>query len=344
MNRVYIACPSNCFTGGPTLLHQFCYSLSRRGVDARMAYYIGAGSEAGNPVHPRYEKYKCNFIFLDDVPDDPSSVLVVPETAVAKLGHFSNVRKVIWWLSVDNYVLGNLGYFEKIQNRIKHDVDVSCFIKKSKFLKRSEFIDESIVHLAQSEYARLFLESMEVDARAIHHLSDYVDESYLTLDLAPSLVRSNVILYNPKKMGRLVRELLACKEFAEKLIPLQGMSQDQLIDAMSSAKVYVDFGSHPGKDRLPREAALCGCCIVTGKRGSAANDVDVSIPAEYKLDDDTSVEELKALLESIFEQFSIRTKDIEEYRADIAMEKDRFEKDIDAFQHFLLRGRERNGE
>jgi len=33
-------------------------------------------------------------------------------------------------------------------------------------------------------------------------------------------------------------------------------------------QVYIDFGHHPGQDRLPREAVQCGCVVITGKRGS----------------------------------------------------------------------------
>lgn len=31
MTIVYIACPANLFTGGPTLLHQLCFELRERG-------------------------------------------------------------------------------------------------------------------------------------------------------------------------------------------------------------------------------------------------------------------------------------------------------------------------
>ena len=33
-------------------------------------------------------------------------------------------------------------------------------------------------------------------------------------------------------------------------------------------QVYIDFGHHPGQDRLPREAVQCGCVVITGTRGS----------------------------------------------------------------------------
>lgn len=54
---------------------------------------------------------------------------------------------------------------------------------------------------------------------------------------------------------------------------------------MSKSKVYIDFGNHPGKDRIPREAAISGCIVITGKRGAAAFAEDVCIPETYKFDE-----------------------------------------------------------
>ena len=47
------------------------------------------------------------------------------------------------------------------------------------------------------------------------------------------------------------------------------MTPEQVVDLMSESKVYIDFGNHPGKDRIPREAVINGCCVITGVRGSA---------------------------------------------------------------------------
>ena len=54
---------------------------------------------------------------------------------------------------------------------------------------------------------------------------------------------------------------------------------------MCTAKVYVDFGNHPGKDRIPREAALCGCRVVTNLRGAAAYREDVELDDCLKFDE-----------------------------------------------------------
>ena len=39
-------------------------------------------------------------------------------------------------------------------------------------------------------------------------------------------------------------------------VPLINLNNDEIINTLSKSKIYIDIGSHPGKDRLPREAAL----------------------------------------------------------------------------------------
>ena len=66
---------------------------------------------------------------------------------------------------------------------------------------------------------------------------------------------------------------------------ITGFTPAEVKALFQTSKLYVDFGSHPGKDRMPREAATHGCCIITGRRGSAGNAFDVPIPARYKFRD-----------------------------------------------------------
>ncbi len=44
----------------------------------------------------------------------------------------------------------------------------------------------------------------------------------------------------------------------------------------------MDFGYHPGKDRMPREAVLFDNCIITNFKGSAYNNYDIPIKKEFK--------------------------------------------------------------
>ena len=80
--------------------------------------------------------------------------------------------------------------------------------------------------------------------------------------------RNNVVVYNPAKATPFMHEIIAaCPGIEWK--PIQGMRRAEVINTMRHSKLYVDFGEFPGRERMPREAVLCGCCIITSKIGSA---------------------------------------------------------------------------
>ena len=107
------------------------------------------------------------------------------------------------------------------------------------------------------------------------------------------------------------------------------MTNREIHEALQSAKVYIDFGDHPGKDRLPREAAINGCCIITDKEGSAFYQEDVPIPEEYKLErNDTSINSILNRINDCLENYSERINDFSNYRNFILSEKDRFNDDV----------------
>ena len=108
------------------------------------------------------------------------------------------------------------------------------------------------------------------------------------------------------------------------------MTSSEVEECLSEAKVYIDFGEHPGKDRIPREAAVCGCCVVTGRRGAAGNDVDVPIHPRYKFAD--RLENIPAILDCIrrlLAEYPQRIADFAAYRASIRKEKALFEREVE---------------
>jgi hypothetical protein len=186
---------------------------------------------------------------------------------------------------------------------------------------------QALAHLrqfAQSDYARAFLADHGL---ASEPLSDpipaYTEPAYLAA-LPPRLAaaqRSDTVLYNPSKGAKITARLMAAYP-QWRFRPLRGLDREQLAQAFLEAKVYIDFGHHPGKDRLPREAAIHGCCVVTARHGSAANPVDVPIPERCKLDvqDPEFVAKFGALIEDIFSNFGARVAELDSYREVIARE------------------------
>lgn len=314
MRKFYILTPAGAQTGGPELCHQMCATLGALGETAYIYYENGEHYEPVDvkPVED-YVRYGTTHVksmeeFLGK-PDGCEKILICPEERTRHLRPLSSVdKKVLWWMSVDNY------FNDPGRERIESIV---------------EMVD---LHLVQSEYARQFLlKECGVDESRILYVSDYINEDYGKFVL-PGEYRKQVGIVNPSKGFEVVKPLIERTLNRVEWIPLVKMNREQVIVSLQIGKVYVDFGKHPGKDRIPREAAACGCCIITNKKGSAAYEEDVPIPDRYKFENpEESMEEIEALIIDICENYEEHKKNFEVYREWIRQEKDHFFKDVKTF-------------
>jgi len=133
-------------------------------------------------------------------------------------------------------------------------------------------------HAFQSHYARRLLERLGYGGLM---LTDYVRD---TFDAgAPVGAKEDLIAYNGTKSAlHMTRIRLSWPQLP--CVPIRGMSHDRVRAVLERAKVYVDFGPHPGRDRMPREAALLGCVVFTNRDGAAGVHEDVPLPEELKVD------------------------------------------------------------
>ena len=91
----------------------------------------------------------------------------------------------------------------------------------------------------------------------------------------------------------------------------------------------MDFGFHPGQDRLPREAALLKNCIITNKEGSAAFYKDVPIAEEFKfLEKRENYEKIREKIDRIFESFPKELEKFKFYRKFLLSQEKKYEKQI----------------
>jgi len=112
-------------------------------------------------------------------------------------------------------------------------------------------------------------------------------------------------------------------------VPIENMTREEVINLLKKSKVYIDFGNFPGPERIPKEAAILGCCVITGKRGSAAFFEDVPIPEEYKFEDkEENIPKIIEKIKDCFENFEERYKDFEYYRNVIKNEPQKFIEDL----------------
>jgi len=342
--KIFIACPANTATGGPELLHQLAYHLRKDlSIDAYMYYYNFDENKFKNPVHREYEKYDNPFVTkLNEIEDNKKNIIIVPEIqeGINLLQHFKNIRKGVWFLSVDNYYLSKLTkkdfFIRRALNKITKiffgkpliNFDITSEEILMKLVEKYDYKKDPLLKLSdfymfQSYYA--FEHFKELDPK--YYLSDYLNKSFLETKTDLSK-KENTAAYNPKKGSSFTKKIISSAKDI-KFVPLINMSRDEVIKTLQKAKVYIDFGNHPGKDRIPREAAILGCCVITGKRGSAAFFEDVPIPDEYKFDDkEENIPKIIDRIKDCFDNFDERYKDFEYYREFIKKEPSKFIDDL----------------
>lgn len=295
--KYYVLCPYGYATGGPDALHQMVYYLRSLNLDAVVAYDIDIKGKY--EVLKPYQIYGDNiYIYIDKIEDSPENVLILPETWIYKIKKFKKCKKYIWWLSVDNnFINANftkkmleiarfpLKFLKHICSSIEIKVRWNILrdvINAKKYLFKNE--DDTIFHICASYYAfdyvshqserpcLLCIEPISKHFLEIHHKENDNNVS-----------KENCILYNPAKCQEFVSKLIKANPDLN-FIPLKKMTQDELVQQYKKSKLYIDFGPFPGAERMPKEAVLFGCNILTGKFGASNYYGDVPIPDEYKID------------------------------------------------------------
>lgn len=308
---IYVMSSTGVATGGTELLQQLCYSLNKLHIDAKMYYteqYLGSN------VEKKFEPYYHN-AYVMEIEDKEENILVIPETLYAYVfknkRKYKKIKRYLWWLSVDNYMSPyNSNFKAKVRDFI---------LAKSIFSKG--------IHLVQSEYARLYIQKKySIDKDKVLYLSDYLNKDYFVT--SAEVPKKDVILYNPRKGYEFTSKL---KEYITEYqwVPLCNLTNTEMRALLTTSKVYVDFGNHPGKDRIPREACVSGCCIITGRRGAANNPVDIPILDEFKFED--SVENFQAIRDKITQcmvDFVNESKKFDSYRERTKQEEKFFEQDV----------------
>lgn len=309
--KVYILAPANRTSGGPELAHQLCFAINRlTDIRAEMCYVdvkapfdkaLAVDAEAPEP----YKIYKTTHVTDVNVMCQEDAVVVFPEGLTLSMPYVEKAKKVLWWMSVDNYIKSteetNLSYIN----------DNVCF------------------HLYQSYYSIDYV-NKKLDAPRGMYLSDYINDAHGKF-IYPAQLREDIALYNPAKGYEEIKPLIEKASWL-KWIPLVNLDLEHMILMMEAGKIYVDFGNHPGKDRIPREAAANGCCVITNKKGSAAFVKDVPIPDEYKFDCPAEqLDQIDALLKDICGDFEKHQNKFQNYRQIIASEKKSFEEDTIKF-------------
>ncbi len=325
--KVYVCCPGNAMTAGPEAIHQLVADLNRLGQPAAVVYFPFDQSFLTVTAYQKYHAPVSEYI------DEEGSLIIFPEIVTTFASKVRHAKVAIWWMSVNNFTCQRYGYVWRDKLRY-----FKYFLKGLRPLGGVQSL-KRFMHLAQSNYAMEFLKKNGIDGQLLSDpIPVYTGDEYLASlgHKCAQTKRANIILYNPHKGASITNRLM--RKYPNWIFkPLEGYNREQLADIFLSSKVYIDFGHHPGKDRLPREAAIHGCCVITGKNGSAENALDVNIPDEFKFSECDAEFEKKVgvLVENIFSNFNNYFEMFNIYRETISGEQKKFDQQIKiAFEIF----------
>ena len=314
--RVYVASPLGQRTGGPEALTLLVHSFRERGVEA---YLIPMRNFRGKENHPEYGSYNVEIAQRIAHPERDHFVLteVSPIESRRELQQVPDDHVWMLWLSVNFSPIPEARYYSATQEDCAFfplgvekqlpdlwpyddaPITTGAFRTLREAHRRTRLtglqgIPSTAIEAVSIEYARrTSRRSINVGTQSYYgqsfvrrHLNR---DAFIITDYPrpmPSLSdvkrQPNLVAYNGAKGQwkiRELRELLPDVEF----LPLQGMSFEEVCRALATASVYVEIGHLPGRDRLPREAALLGTPTVLLARGAGFCWKDFPLGVDYRI-------------------------------------------------------------
>ena len=294
---VIALCPARVATGGTEAIHQLVAELNKY-LDAVILY----PGDDSDPQPPQYEHYGVRYI--KTYPTRFKGVVIFPEIWGNNVCNnmFSDAVKVINWAGVDVYDWHTPPEFRGL------------------YLKAKDAI-----HIAQSAYAVDTLTRRGV--KTILRLSDIIGaEFFESFQEEP---RNDVVLYNPAKITPFERKVINAAPLDFK--PIMNMSRADVIDTLRHGKLYIDFNVFSGRERLLREAVMCGCCALVSNSGCSAYFEDISITDRYKFEMiDWNVNAAVEAMTAILDDYEAHDPEFDVFRKAIISDQERFPDDVKA--------------
>lgn len=331
--KVYVYSPPNFASGGPETLHTIVSVINDFGGDA----YIYYGDGEYN-IPSAYAKY--NLRVADHVEDSNDNLLVVSEYCINILHGFKHIHKAILFLSVEYYLKNQIDYVTRAGLQRRHIPQIFyplawIFLKttRPRFFKKVDFSDSNLILACNGEVNKRFLvEQKGVDVNRIHYVCGPLNAEFLNSPRVDLRDKENVVAYNPKKGWEFTEKII--NKYSElyencEFVPIQDMTAKQVHELLQRAKVYIDFGSHPGPERIPREAVVSYCNILTSKCGSAFYQEDVPIPENFKFDcADENIEKICALICDMLLDYTKYTSYFDLFREKVFNQPELFKQNV----------------
>lgn len=326
--RVVVLVPDGLRTGGAEALFQLADKLTGKCsssevwlVNSEIMSHITTRYKSGESLlsrsfrvrlienrHSEYRMYKCKF--FDGFDSSQPTIFVLPECWLwmVKALRASNVRIVVWWLSVDNA----FGALERLSN--------------TNWLRSS-----SVFHAAQSIYAQNFLSALGINAHPLSDFSVVPEAPTLCIEMRPMKLSINLgkkVLFKKSEFEGALGKIAPYAEVAW----IEGLSRSAIYEAFSTSRVFLDLGTFPGKDRMVREAILLGCQVCLSTSGAGKTDFgfpDTFLVPHYDLE--------RALVVSLDLMKNPRKyeEEVKRLRGVFMVEEIKFEGEVKSFFHHV---------
>jgi hypothetical protein len=340
---IYILSYGNVETGGPETLHQICNIFNKDGDHNAYMFYVNSKNEPlESPIPNKYKQYDIKI--AREIEDSKDNLIIVPETISIFLRKFNRINKAIVFLSLDyffpNYItrVNCSAYYRPLMKHLRHFFYLFFFLKYliDKVPDNKARISDlkGCIVSYNCEYERNYLAKRGILAN--HYICGPISEDYFIASKSTNGLTANrkmQVLYNPQKGLQFTQKIIRkyYKMFPnDKMVflPISNMSNLEIITKMLSSRIYMDFGYFPGPERLPRQAVLLGCNIVTSNNGAAKFD-DVCIPKELKFK--TSHIKLRKICFAIHDlsiNYEANFHKFDNYRTLVHFQRDTFKDDV----------------
>ena len=240
------------------------------------------GTENWSPVE-QYQGFDAPEAAFEDA---PGNLLIISEYSFKLGASNKNAQLAVWWLSADKSVpfkvisafrSRNLREIGKVYRSRILNGDLWAFLRI--LFRRRPW---RTIHFAQSNYAKTRIQrAFGIRARL---LGDYLHPKPAT-ETPPNHddTCKRIVTYNAKK-GGCPKILRLAPRFPDwNWVPIEGVTPDEAIALLQSSCCFIDLGTLPGRDRLPREARVAGVPIAIAKRGSGASMKDFPLAEQFRV-------------------------------------------------------------
>jgi hypothetical protein len=284
-------------SGAPEALHQLCHYLNYYGTNSYIFY---TDKPKGHNL-----LYKDLYPLVQEanVLEDHSIIIYFEIYTYKYFEEKYNLKNsifMLWWLSINNALT-----LKTMDINIKNQELIHLF--------HGHYIKETIVPLLSSKHRWYFLH-------------DYLSKEFTNLENK----KEDIIAYNPTK-DFISGPLLVQHQF--KTLPLVELKRKELINLLKNCKIYIDLGSHSGRDRLPREAALLGCVIITSNFCATQNEHDIAIPSIFKMKNE---KETLLFVQKVLDNYDYYYEMQKEYRESLLLDEFRMREQVKfIMDHYL---------